>query len=265
MLTAAAVTYQLANKSIDGVRRTYLRDLTYDEDPGARDRLDRAIKGGCLNITRAAGDFLLEYPPLLRREPLLGEWAGDMALLRIGFGLERAFAEADKGALYESVVIARMALEQCCWARSIRNLDALEQILGMSVRHCVTISTREIPSIGRLYGWMSNHAHWNHRAQLKSLTMMGGYSSVMLASAEFKAIAYCSILITTDVYLKTVNQIIQSYRQRNLTDARRRWRSVVRRFKPGYWLRTITKHLPESADAAELNDIYLKTSSRSAW
>jgi hypothetical protein len=256
MLSAAAITYQLANSSIDHVRRTYLKGMTYEDDPGGAARIDRTIRKECTLVGEAVGEFLRQYPRVLGREPLVGEWAGDLAFLRIAYSIERAFAEADKGALYESVVISRMALEQCCWAWAVRNLDEVEDIARLSVGHCVTLAKRDFPQVGRLYGWMSRHAHWNHSAHLKAITTMNGRSAVLLSSSWFKALAYCLLIVLSDAYREMVGSIVFSLRQRAFNSVRSEWSGTLSGFKPRRWMGRLRRRLSDSEDAVELYEIF---------
>jgi hypothetical protein len=251
MLSAAAITYQLQNKSIDNVRRTYLKDMHYEEDPGGDKRLDRAIRSECAAVAEAVGDFLRAYPPLMSREPLVGEWIADLTILRVGYSIERAFAEADKGALYESVTISRMALEQCCWAYAVAKLDDVEQIRALSVGRCVSLAKADFPNVARFYGWLSSHAHWNHRAHVKALVNENDRSAIMLASNEFKALAYCALLIVTTYYRDMVDYRVRSMKSRSLTAVRSHWRTARRRFQPRKWLSRIGRQIPGARDVTD--------------
>jgi hypothetical protein len=255
MLSAAAITYQLSNSSIDHVRRTYLKDLSYEEDPGGDKRLDRTIRQQCLGLVEAANLVLRQYPGPLGREPLLGEWIGDMTLSRVGYSIERAFAEADKGALYEAAAIARMAMEQCCWAHSVRALDSVDEIAGRPVGHCVTLAKKDFQSVGRLYGWMSRHAHWDRSAQFKAIASEGDYSAVRLASSRFKAVSYCLLIVLTHLYGQIVDDVLRPHRSRSLSAVREQWKAEFKKFRPSRWVRVISRRLHDSEDASELADI----------
>jgi hypothetical protein len=255
MVSAAAITYQLQNSSIDRVRKTYLKDVSYEEDEGGELRLDRHCKRCCKTLFAAADEFLRTYPPLLRREPMVGEWIGDLTLVRAEYSLERAFAEADKGALYECVAIARMILEQLCWVYCVRSLDDVDVIAKKSSTRCVGETTRDFPIVGRLYGWMSDHAHWAYSAHLKAITSIEEQSAAMFASSQFKAIAYAMLMVLSEVYLRIIDSIAKFHRVRALTATRMAWSAAVRQFKPQMLLTQTARASDNSADVASLREI----------
>ncbi|HEV7255169.1 MAG TPA: hypothetical protein VGN97_18945 [Mesorhizobium sp.] len=252
MVSAAAITYQLQNASIDHVRRTYLKNLSYEEDPGGQQRLDRPYKRACIELFSASVDFLKQYPPVLRREPLLGEWIGDLTIIRCSYSFERAFAEADKGALYECVAIARMILEQISWVLCVRLLDDVDVIASKRATKSVGEAARQFPFLGRLYGWMSEHAHWAYGAHLKAITHDEDRAGAMLASSEFKAIAYAMLIVLTEAYRKVVNSLIMMHRTRDLTDSRRVWSVAASKFRPLPMVKEIARLSEGNADVFSL-------------
>ncbi|MER8481531.1 hypothetical protein [Mesorhizobium sp. M1322] len=255
MVSAAALTYQLQNSSIDYVRRTYFKGISYDEDTGGELRIDRNCKHSCDTLYAAADVFLKTYPSFLRREPTVGEWIGDLTLVRVEYSFERAFAEADKGALYECVAIGRMILEQVCWVYCVRSLNDVDAIALKSATKSVGEASRVFPIVGRLYGWLSDHAHWAYSAHLKAITHKEDQSAAMLALSQFKAIAYAMLLALSEVYLRIVDSIAKSHRNRTLTATRSVWFEAARQFKPQLLLTQIVRLSDKSTDVVSLRKI----------
>ncbi|WP_136618079.1 MULTISPECIES: hypothetical protein [Mesorhizobium] len=255
MISAAIVTYHLQNSSIDYVRRTYLKGLSYEEDAGGQFRIDRQCKQSFLKMVAASGAFLKEYPSLAARDPTIGEWIGDLTLVRVEYSFERAFAEADKGALYECVAISRMILEQLCWVYCVRLLDDVDAVASKNATKCVGEAGRVFPIIGRLYGWLSDHAHWAYSAHLKVITQKEDQSAAMLASSQFKAIAYAMLLVLAEVYLRVIDSIARSNRKRALTATRKNWLEAASQFKPQPLLTQIVRLSDKSADVVSLRKI----------
>jgi hypothetical protein len=252
MISAAAITYQLQNNSIDHVRKTYLKDLSYVEDEGGNIRFDRPCRRSCADVNSAANRFLKTYPNLLGRRPSMGEWIGDLTLIRVGYSFERAFAEADKGALFESVAISRMILEQICWAYSIRTLDKVEHIRRKSATRSVGEVSRVFLIAGRFYGWLSDHAHWAYSAHVKAITFKDEYSGAMFASSLFKAIAYAMLLVLCEVYLRVFDSISNNYQSKELSSVRKEWSIAARQFKPEAGVEKIARLSDSSPDVLSL-------------
>lgn len=255
MISAAAITYQLQNQSIDHVRRTYLKDLAYEEDEGGELRFDRGCKTACLTCVLAAHQYLKAYPSLVNREPLIGEWISDLTLVRVQYSFERGFAEADKGALFEAIAIGRMLLEQICWVHCVRSLDDVKLIERKSATRSVGEVNLKFPIVGRLYGWLSDHAHWAYSAHLKAITEKDDQSAAMFSSCMFKAIAYAMLITLTDVYRAVVRTIVRSNRSKSLSAANSEWNSAERSFMPRMLLRKIFYLADKSEDVFRLMEI----------
>ncbi len=255
MISAAIVTYQLQNKSIDNVRKNYLRDLHYEEDPGGASRMDRACKARCFAQINRIDAVLKAYPPLLLRPPTVGEWIGDLTLLRIQYSFERAFAEADKGALFESVAIARMILEQLAWTDAIRPHNDIEVVKSKSASKAIASLAKKIPDVGRLYGWMSNHVHWEYEAHSKVITSDGEYDGALYANSEFKAIAFAMLIALTLIITKVFNSFIASYSSLSETAEANGWYSHQKDFNPLMMIDEIRKLSDDAPDLLTLMKI----------
>lgn len=257
MVSAASITYQLQNNSIDYVLKKYFKTRPYEEDPGGTLRSDRRCRCACEAVFSAADKFLEIYPPLTKRSPTIGEWIGDLTLVRTTYSFERAFAEADKGALYECVAIGRMILEQISWIWSVRSLDDTQSIERKSATRAVGELTRLLPIAGRLYGWMSDHAHWAYSAHLKAITKKDNQSAAMLASSLFKAIGYSMLIVLSELYLRVVSLVVKLERGRALTEHRRAWSAATKKFKPKKLLKEIAEVSEFAADIVGLQKILL--------
>lgn len=199
-LSAAAVSYQVQLKSIDYTLKKYLQP--YEEDPLGSFRVDRRIRMACLVRANALRLGLAECRRNIDDDSTIGEYLSDVSFHRVTYSIQRAFAEADKGALYESVVIVRMALEQVCWGLAIRSSNDPLEIRGTSATKSVTPVAKKYSNVGRLNGWLSDHAHWSYDAHIKAAFEEAG--AIMFASSPFKACAYAALIVFCDVYEKVV-------------------------------------------------------------
>lgn len=256
MISAAIVTYSLRNKSIDHVRRTYLKDIRYEEDPGAESRLDRGYKRACFSRLTAIQAAINSYPPLLGREPTVGEWIGDLTLIRADYSFRRAFAEADKGALFEAVAIARMILEQLAWVYVIRGIDDAEKVQKTQTTKCMGITAAKFRTVGRLYGWMSDHVHWGYNAHAKVITSNDdGYSGAWLATPQFKATAYAMLIALTAIAYELVIALLGNYPELIESKVLKDWLVESDDFSPVSMVERIYELSDESEDINTILEI----------
>lgn len=254
MVSASVLTYQLNNRSVDHVLKTYLRDHDYKEI-GAENRLDRSYKRACIRQVSCFQAALKSYPPLVDREPRVGEWIGDLTIIRLGYSLQRAFAEADKGALFEAVAIARMILEQISWVVAIRREDDVGKAKKVSATKSVGIANADFPMIGRLYGWMSNHAHWAYDAHVKVITSMDGFSGAWLFTTRFKAIGYAMLIAVTSLITQVAASLFAEYPELADTKELKDWESERSGFAFVSMIEKIYELDSQSSDIATILDI----------
>lgn len=188
-LSAASLSVFLGNKSTDYVQKKY--KIEYEFDPGGDVRRDRLIRGESLGSVESIVSGLRSHRESLDEESSIGDYLSDITIGRIPFSLGRAFAEADKGALYEAIVIARMIVEQLCWSLKIRGVNDAEKIKATSATKSITPISKKYPTIGRLNGWLSKHAHWGYDAHIKAAFDKPGFT--VMASCRFKACAYVAL------------------------------------------------------------------------
>lgn len=198
-LSAAAVSYEAQLSSIDYTRKKYLQK-SYEEDPLGAYRSDRRIRHSCLVRIGALRRGLAEFRGAVTADSTIGEYLCDVSFHRVGYSVQRAFAEADKGALYESLVIVRMALEQVCWAVAIRGSNDPDTIRSTSATKSITPIAKRYAKVGRLNGWLSDHAHWAYDAHIKAA--FDGDGMVLFANSAFKACAYAALIMFCDLYEK---------------------------------------------------------------
>ena len=208
-LLAASISFFAGNKSIDYTRKKYTNDIQYEEDPGGDQRQDRKIRTACLFRVRVIIDGLVSFNSNEPEVCTIGKILGDATLTRIPYSLERAFAEGDKGALFESLVIIRMALEQLCWALSIQDHDDPDIIRTTSVTKSITHISKLYPRLGRLNGWLSKHAHWNYDAHIKAILETPG--SVIISSHLFKGCSYFALIIFSELFFKIISEELKEF------------------------------------------------------
>jgi len=189
-LSAASISFQMGNKSIDNVIKRYLNDKTYDEAPA--DRLDRRIaqfvKDELTKLDKTLGELAPE-------NPVLGQMVSKWTFMRIPFSFDLAITCAQRGALFECLAIIRMILEQAAWALDIRLLDDFDAITSRRTVQSIGSMKSIHPAAGRFYGWLSDHAHWTYDAHIKAFKAAEGTISMLLANSLYKAQALGAILV----------------------------------------------------------------------
>jgi hypothetical protein len=182
-VAAAFISLQMDN-SLDYTYRRYLKDAHYKMDDGSR--LD-------LRIARAIDQRMEMLNGLISRVAKfdgkrLGEIVCEWTFFRLPFSINFIISCANRGAFFETAAIARMVLEQVAWAAKIDQYDDENVIQKESATKAIGWLAKSSPVAGRLYGWLSVHAHWAYEGHIKAwATDDEGRLSVLFATPEFKA------------------------------------------------------------------------------
>jgi hypothetical protein len=189
-LTAASLSHQMGNNSVDHVVKRYLSDLTYDVTP--HDRLDKRIAAGLKQQLIQLDETLVELAP---EASVLGQMVSKWALMRVPFSFDFAITCAQRGALFECLAIVRMILEQVAWSFDVRHLDDFDDITSREATQSIRVIRSIHPAAGLFYGWLSDHAHWSYDAHIKAFEPGAGTIGMRLANPLYKAQALAAILV----------------------------------------------------------------------
>lgn len=214
-LSAASASVILGNQSMDAILKKYGGKNKFD--PGGENRRDRKIRFESLASIKSLVQGLVEFRTKVSEEGTIGEFLSDNAIGRLPYSLSRAFAEADKGALFEALVIARMILEQVCWALKVRPLNDRDSIMAVSATKAISPISKHYPKIGRLNGWLSTHAHWGYDAHIKAAFDSPGM--VMMASSKFKACAYLALMKLSTELREVLADQLKDFIEWDIVDA----------------------------------------------
>lgn len=181
-IAAAAISYQMQYSRIDYTYNTYLKDKSYDMEDGSRLdlRMARSVQSACSLIEK----LLHSLPPPQGRRS--GEFISEWTFLRTPFSVRFLLSCSQKGVIFEAVAIARILLEQIAWAVEISRLDDLSAIQKTDATRTVGKLNAIVPVAGRLYGWLSDHAHWAYGAHIKAMDFRDGRTASVFASSSFK-------------------------------------------------------------------------------
>ncbi|WJH41329.1 hypothetical protein N7E02_13025 [Aliirhizobium terrae] len=116
-----------------------------------------------------------------------------------------------------------MILEQVAWAFAVRNIDDVAKVQRFAATKSIGVLNSNFPIVGRLYGWMSGHAHWGYDAHSKVITSKDGFSGAWLFNTEFKAIAYAMLIALTLVISQVGAVMLMEYPELHSTKEFQFW------------------------------------------
>jgi hypothetical protein len=201
-LSAAALAYAMGNRSVDYTARRYLPAV---QSFRHRQSLGSKITRSILNILAGLERDILKLSD--RSVGTLGEMISELNLARSLFTLRSAVAIANKGGLFEVLVLMRFLLEQLAWIWRCRNLDDEEEIMTLGARQSIKYLKQVYPTSGSVYGWLSDFAHWLPDHHQLFVEFDGGRYQYVKASGAFKAISLAHILLLLDTCLAVYERI----------------------------------------------------------
>ena len=199
-------------KSVDGVLKRYMDDVNYpDGDDRRLDilQVERAVRVGM----QAVHDSVMLVSSL--GEKRVGQVVGEWTILRAPFSMELLLAVAHRGALFEPLTIARMMLEQLAWAAAALEEIDDERVAEISAQASIRTLKRVAPLAGRLYGWLSEHAHWKYDAHIKSFVIEGDGLGHLFGSCTFKAVSLATSLAVTAVFVRFIQSLLGGSKSKN--------------------------------------------------
>ena len=200
-VAAAFISFQMGNAAIDYTYKRYLKDHRYETNDGSR--LD-------LRVTRTISRRMELLSGLISRvtqpeNKRLGEVVCEWTFLRLPFAINFIVSCANRGAFFETAAIGRMALEQMAWAAKIDKFDDRDAIQNESATKAIGALAKSCPIAGRLYGWLSVHAHWAYDGHIKAWhTDEEGRLGALFATGEFKARSLALSILLTVIAEKTL-------------------------------------------------------------
>lgn len=193
-LSAASLSFNMGNKSVDNFRKHYLAGLEYPVSP--RDRLDKRIARSLKDGLQKLGAVLDDLEP---SEPKLGHMVSKWTFMRIPFSFDLALTCAQRGALFECLAIVRMMLEQTAWALEVRFWDDYNAITARQAQQSLRALKSIHPGAGNFYGWLSAHAHWAYDAHVKAFHHSPGQIGMRLANPLYKAQSLGALLVLFEI------------------------------------------------------------------
>ena len=200
-VAAALLSYLLGGRSIDYVYKKHLDDHNYDLDRSIGSQIDELLE----DIISRSRSNLLELTD--RKIARIGEQAADGTLLRALPTLTSSKVLANRGLLFETLCLVRFILEQLAWACGAEPMDDENALLDLRVKSCVKKLDSIYPTAGRVYGFLSDFAHWHPKHHHLFLFVEGSQWGYVTASSEHRAIALCYVLLAADMHLALIEAI----------------------------------------------------------
>ncbi|HEY9211301.1 MAG TPA: hypothetical protein VIQ29_00445 [Ancylobacter sp.] len=203
-VAVAGISVVLGARSMDSIYKKYSKIFDYEEPN--ENRIDLQIQEFVRKKMDLVSDSVLRSSERegTKFSAILAEWT----LFRTPFSMQLAFYCANRGSLFESSAVSRSILEQVAWASYILSVDEGVEIPDVSATWCVGNLRKDVPAAGRLYGWMSNHAHWAFNAHRKAFTVDDGKLGHLFASCLFKAQSIAVILILIHILQKVCLKVV---------------------------------------------------------
>jgi hypothetical protein len=130
----------------------------------------------------------------------LNRCVSEWTLARTSFSMELLAYCGQRGALFEALAVARMMLEQIAWAYSVGNSQAEDAVFCISASAAISRLKHTSKFAGRLYGWLSEHAHWTFEGHKKcAISRDDGALGHLYASSYFKAVVFGVMLLLVDI------------------------------------------------------------------
>lgn len=201
-LLAAAVSYQLQLRSIDYTLRTYVNDLTLDDDSIAiGDKISDFISNA-LKTTKA------RLKELHTSEKFsFGQFGAEVTLFKLPETIDTARLLANRGLLLEAIPILRLCVEMLCWSKAVYNMSDESAIIALKPHACISKTKATYPSIGMFYGYLSKIAHWEQTIHGDFMHFEGDAISIVSASCKNRAMSLAICLTVIDILTEVVRAI----------------------------------------------------------
>ncbi len=199
---AAMLSYRMQLSSIDYTLKRYVDTQQYEAD---EIKLGDAVSD---YLRRAAEALSEELRKLHTQGDLtLGVLGAELTLYRLPNVLDTSRMMSNRGLLLEVLPLLRLTLEMTAWAHTAFYLDGEEQVFQLRAQSCISSLKGTYASVGPLYGFLSQFAHWGHAIHGQFLHIEEGVTSVVMASVRYRAMSLALCLVILDVVVEVIRKI----------------------------------------------------------
>ena len=136
-----------------------------------------------------------------------GTFGGEITLYRVPYSIGMARMLANRGLLLEVLPILRLCLEMIAWAKVAFHLQDDDEVIALKAQSCISELKGAYQTAGRIYGYLSTFTHWGHVIQRHFIDLDEEKTSVLYASARYRAMALALCLIIVDVLVEVVREL----------------------------------------------------------
>lgn len=199
---AAMLSYNLQLRSIDYALKQHVDAKLYEADEPLLGEVVSDYLRGALQILSEELKNLHTQGDLS-----FGALGAELTLYRLPAALDTARMMSNRGLLLEVLPLLRLTLEMTAWAHTAFYLDDEEQVFELKAQSCISPLRDTYSSVGRLYGFLSQFAHWGHTVHGQFLHIEEGVTSVVMASVRYRAMSLALCLVILDVVVEVVRKI----------------------------------------------------------
>ena len=165
--------------------------------PAALDAFQAAYSLGKRHIDATAGRLRPSD------DPTAGEVYADVALRRLESSYFSAGLLFKVGQLVEAHTLSRLFLEQVAWAYGVFEFQTYHAAARLSPPRAISLFAELIPSVGPLYGELSEDAHLDLEEHLRFLRFNNGTVEILLAPGRASLLAGAVLLDLADLWSVT--------------------------------------------------------------
>lgn len=199
---AAMLSYRMQLSSIDYTLKRYVDAKLYEADES---RLGEAVSDYLRHATQILSEELKNLHT--QGDLPLGVLGAELTLYRLPSALDSARMMSNRGLLLEVLPLLRLTLEMAAWAHTAFYLDEEEQVFELKAQSCISSLKGTYTSVGQLYGFLSQFAHWGHAIHGQFLDIEKGVTWVVMASVRYRAMSLALCLVILDVVVEVTRKI----------------------------------------------------------
>jgi hypothetical protein len=196
-ILAAATSYLLQLNSIDYAKRRYVEKNQYEEEPTLLGEEVSAYLSGAIEKT-----IQQLYDLHTVGELGFGVFGSEITLYRVPYAIDMARMMANRGLLLEVLPILRLCLEMTAWARVAFFITDESKVVSLKAQSCISQLKDVYKTAGKIYGYLSEFTHWGHVIHRYFISLDGEKTSVLYASARYRAMSLALCLVLLDVLVE---------------------------------------------------------------
>lgn len=197
---AAALSYQLDNKSIDYTKRRYLDAFEPEKQPAIRANIERFLE----HADRFVDAFRQGHRSAAIGQQHAGLVLFDVYCIRAIDSIKAATILATYGFFGETMSVLRYFVEQAAWLTAAIVDSDPDNIRRIKAEATFSIAKQLFPKIGDLYGLFSEAAHFRPDHHGLHLKIDAAHVATLMRSARFTAYGFCATVVCASYLLNLI-------------------------------------------------------------